>query len=318
MGCSTFSEYTVLAEISCAKIDSAAALEKMCLLGCGVSTGVCLYVSVSVCLCVYVCVSVYVRVVCIRVHFTCVCVCACMRLCACVCACALVCVRSRARIHFLSPSPFLPLASSLCVACIYTYPCMLMRAYTCTYMQDGVQYGTLPRWRQGAVWRCLAAELSDCRSVFLSLSLSLALSRSLSLARALSLALSRSLSLSLSLSRAPALSRVCTIPLTHTCTQVIQAAKLSGARRIIAIDTNSQKFSAARAMGATDCVDPSALDVPIQQHMSPALPPSSLSPPLCPCLPPHRSVSRSLFVSLCQSALLADARVCLCMHVRIK
>jgi S-(hydroxymethyl)glutathione dehydrogenase/alcohol dehydrogenase len=39
MGCSTFSEYTVLAEISCAKVDKAAALEKMCLLGCGVSTG---------------------------------------------------------------------------------------------------------------------------------------------------------------------------------------------------------------------------------------------------------------------------------------
>jgi len=39
MGCSTFSEYTVLAEISCAKVDTAAPLEKMCLLGCGVSTG---------------------------------------------------------------------------------------------------------------------------------------------------------------------------------------------------------------------------------------------------------------------------------------
>ncbi|KAJ1455198.1 hypothetical protein M885DRAFT_554897 [Pelagophyceae sp. CCMP2097] len=39
MGCSTFSEYTVLAEISCAKVNAAAALEKMCLLGCGVSTG---------------------------------------------------------------------------------------------------------------------------------------------------------------------------------------------------------------------------------------------------------------------------------------
>jgi len=39
MGCSTMSEYTVLAEISCAKIDSAAPLEKMCLFGCGVSTG---------------------------------------------------------------------------------------------------------------------------------------------------------------------------------------------------------------------------------------------------------------------------------------
>jgi S-(hydroxymethyl)glutathione dehydrogenase/alcohol dehydrogenase len=39
MGCSTMSEYTVLAEISCAKIDKEAPLEKMCLFGCGVSTG---------------------------------------------------------------------------------------------------------------------------------------------------------------------------------------------------------------------------------------------------------------------------------------
>jgi S-(hydroxymethyl)glutathione dehydrogenase/alcohol dehydrogenase len=39
MGCSTFAEYTVLAEISCAKIDPAADLKKMCLLGCGISTG---------------------------------------------------------------------------------------------------------------------------------------------------------------------------------------------------------------------------------------------------------------------------------------
>jgi S-(hydroxymethyl)glutathione dehydrogenase / alcohol dehydrogenase len=39
MGCSTMSEYTVLAEISCAKINPAAPLEKMCLFGCGVSTG---------------------------------------------------------------------------------------------------------------------------------------------------------------------------------------------------------------------------------------------------------------------------------------
>lgn len=39
MGCSTMSEYTVLAEISCAKIDVAAPLEKVCLFGCGVSTG---------------------------------------------------------------------------------------------------------------------------------------------------------------------------------------------------------------------------------------------------------------------------------------
>mmetsp|Transcript_35359 Transcript_35359/g.43300 ORF Transcript_35359/g.43300 Transcript_35359/m.43300 type:complete len:396 (-) Transcript_35359:147-1334(-) len=39
MGCSTMSEYTVLAEISCAKIAKEAPLEKMCLFGCGVSTG---------------------------------------------------------------------------------------------------------------------------------------------------------------------------------------------------------------------------------------------------------------------------------------
>ena len=39
MGCSTMSEYTVLAEISCAKITKAMSLEKACLLGCGVSTG---------------------------------------------------------------------------------------------------------------------------------------------------------------------------------------------------------------------------------------------------------------------------------------
>ncbi|XP_003491261.1 alcohol dehydrogenase class-3 [Bombus impatiens] len=39
MGCSTFSEYTVVADISLAKIDPIAPLDKVCLLGCGVSTG---------------------------------------------------------------------------------------------------------------------------------------------------------------------------------------------------------------------------------------------------------------------------------------
>ena len=39
MGCSTFSEYTVLAEISLAKVNPKAALEEVCLLGCGVTTG---------------------------------------------------------------------------------------------------------------------------------------------------------------------------------------------------------------------------------------------------------------------------------------
>jgi len=39
MGTSTFSEYTVVAEISCAKIDPKAPLDKVCLLGCGITTG---------------------------------------------------------------------------------------------------------------------------------------------------------------------------------------------------------------------------------------------------------------------------------------
>ena len=40
MGCSTFSEYTVLPEISLAKIAKDAPLDKVCLLGCGVTTGI--------------------------------------------------------------------------------------------------------------------------------------------------------------------------------------------------------------------------------------------------------------------------------------
>lgn len=40
MGCSTFSEYTVLPEISLAKIPKEAPLDKVCLLGCGVTTGI--------------------------------------------------------------------------------------------------------------------------------------------------------------------------------------------------------------------------------------------------------------------------------------
>lgn len=40
MGCSTFSEYTVLPEVSLAKIPKEAPLEKVCLLGCGVTTGI--------------------------------------------------------------------------------------------------------------------------------------------------------------------------------------------------------------------------------------------------------------------------------------
>ena len=40
MGTSTFSEYSVVAEVSLAKINKEAPLEKVCLLGCGVTTGI--------------------------------------------------------------------------------------------------------------------------------------------------------------------------------------------------------------------------------------------------------------------------------------
>lgn len=40
MGTSTFSEYTVVPEISLAKVNPAAPLEKVCLLGCGITTGI--------------------------------------------------------------------------------------------------------------------------------------------------------------------------------------------------------------------------------------------------------------------------------------
>jgi S-(hydroxymethyl)glutathione dehydrogenase / alcohol dehydrogenase len=40
MGCSTFAEYTVVPEIALAKIDPKAPLDKVCLLGCGVTTGI--------------------------------------------------------------------------------------------------------------------------------------------------------------------------------------------------------------------------------------------------------------------------------------
>lgn len=39
MGTSTFSEYTIVSEYSCAKIDQSSPLDKVCLFGCGVSTG---------------------------------------------------------------------------------------------------------------------------------------------------------------------------------------------------------------------------------------------------------------------------------------
>lgn len=39
MGCSTFSQYAVVLEISVAKVSEKAPLEKVCLLGCGITTG---------------------------------------------------------------------------------------------------------------------------------------------------------------------------------------------------------------------------------------------------------------------------------------
>lgn len=39
MGTSTFSEYTVVADISLAKVNPSAPMDKVCLLGCGISTG---------------------------------------------------------------------------------------------------------------------------------------------------------------------------------------------------------------------------------------------------------------------------------------
>ena len=40
MGCSTFSNYTVMPEIAVARIDPAAAFDKVCYVGCGVTTGI--------------------------------------------------------------------------------------------------------------------------------------------------------------------------------------------------------------------------------------------------------------------------------------
>jgi len=40
MGCSTFAEYTVVPEIALAKVNAKAPLDKVCLLGCGVTTGI--------------------------------------------------------------------------------------------------------------------------------------------------------------------------------------------------------------------------------------------------------------------------------------
>ncbi len=46
---------------------------------------------------------------------------------------------------------------------------------------------------------------------------------------------------------------------------VVQGAKLAGASRIIAVDTNEAKFGLAKVFGATDCLNPRDYDKPIQE-----------------------------------------------------
>ena len=46
---------------------------------------------------------------------------------------------------------------------------------------------------------------------------------------------------------------------------VVQGAVMAKASRIIAVDTNPDKFTMARALGATDCINPKDYDVPVQQ-----------------------------------------------------
>lgn len=48
---------------------------------------------------------------------------------------------------------------------------------------------------------------------------------------------------------------------------VIQGAVMAKAERIIAIDINPSKFELARKLGATDCLDPSQSDVPVQEQV---------------------------------------------------
>ncbi|WP_029921358.1 S-(hydroxymethyl)glutathione dehydrogenase/class III alcohol dehydrogenase [Nevskia soli] len=46
---------------------------------------------------------------------------------------------------------------------------------------------------------------------------------------------------------------------------VVQGAVMAKASRIIAVDTNPDKFTMAKALGATDCINPKDYDVPVQQ-----------------------------------------------------
>lgn len=49
---------------------------------------------------------------------------------------------------------------------------------------------------------------------------------------------------------------------------VIQGAKVAGASKIIAVDVNPDKFEAAKALGATDCVNPKEVEGPVQKHIA--------------------------------------------------
>ncbi|CAN0514888.1 unnamed protein product [Laminaria digitata] len=46
---------------------------------------------------------------------------------------------------------------------------------------------------------------------------------------------------------------------------LLQAAKTRKASRIFAIDRNEAKFALAKELGATDCINPTASETPIQQ-----------------------------------------------------
>jgi S-(hydroxymethyl)glutathione dehydrogenase / alcohol dehydrogenase len=43
---------------------------------------------------------------------------------------------------------------------------------------------------------------------------------------------------------------------------------MAGASRIIAVDVNEAKFEAAKKLGATDCLNPKSIDVPVQKHIA--------------------------------------------------
>lgn len=46
---------------------------------------------------------------------------------------------------------------------------------------------------------------------------------------------------------------------------VIQAAHMAGASKIIAVDLNEDKFEKAIEFGATDTINPTKFDKPVQQ-----------------------------------------------------